>query len=424
MSFSPKQISSLEESNAKINIWEGSVRSGKTFVSIWRFIKEVKNGPPGNYLIISRTFDTFKRNVLDMITDIVKANSHYYAGKRELKLFGKTVHVVGASDERAETKIRGLTCQGAYVDELSILPHSIWLMLISRCMMGEAKIFATTNPDSPFHWIKTDFLTDNPDVKSWQFRLEDNPTLEPEKKEYIKRQYKGLWYQRFIEGLWVQAEGSIYDSFDAKLHVINHAPHIAQEYILGVDYGTSNACAFVLIGINRTRYPNVWVEDEYYYDSKIHQRQKTDTEYADDLQKFIEGKPIRAIYIDPSAVSFRIELQKQGVTNLYEAENEVIDGIRFVNAMLNNGTLKICANCKNFIKEMQSYVWDAKCQKTGIDKPLKQNDHLMDSCRYALFTHLFNKPIDGGRGAKEIDYDYRRAMGWSPEMPGFFNIPL
>jgi phage terminase large subunit len=168
----------------------------------------------------------------------------------------------------------------------------------------------------------------------------------------------------------------------------------------------------------------VWVEDEYYYDSKIHQRQKTDTEYADDLQKFIEGKPIRAIYIDPSAVSFRIELQKQGVTNLYEAENEVIDGIRFVNAMLNNGTLKICANCKNFIKEMQSYVWDAKCQKTGIDKPLKQNDHLMDSCRYALFTHLFNKPIDGGRGAKEIDYDYRRAMGWSPEMPGFFNIPL
>ncbi|MBE3085593.1 MAG: PBSX family phage terminase large subunit, partial [Bacteroidetes bacterium] len=317
-----------------------------------------------------------------------------------------------------EAKIRGFSALGAYVDEITIIPHGFWLQLLSRCAMNDGIIFGTTNPDSPFHWLKKDFLDNNIDVKSWQFNLDDNPKLDERTKEYLKRQYRGLWYQRFIEGLWVQAEGAIYDTFDSKLHVIDFAPNRAEYYIVGCDIGTSNPTAFVLIGVNRTCYPNIWVEDEYYYDSHIHQRQKTDTEYVDDLRKFIEHKPIKAIYCDPSALSFKVECQHQGIPSLYDAQNEVIDGIRFVNSLMNNGTLKFCQKCKNLLHEIQSYVWDAKCAKTGIDKPLKQHDHAIDAMRYALFTHLFNKSKNR-MTAIELDQMWRESMG-DPGLPAMF----
>ncbi len=417
---SPLQLQSYRESNAKINIWEGAVRSGKTYISLWRFLTELSEGPEGQYVIITRTYDSFKRNVLPELSKMIGADAKHYSGKRELHIYGKTVHIVGADDERAENKIRGPTFSGAYVDEITIIPETVFRMLISRCAMFGAKIFGTTNPDSPYHWLKRDFLTDNPDVKSWQFTLEDNPELTTDSKEYLRRQYTGLWYQRFIEGKWVQAEGSVYDYFSEKLHVIDFAPSYTGSYIVGVDYGTTNPCSFVLIGHDPSRYPNFWVQSEYYYDSRIHQRQKTDTEYADDFKKFIEGYPIKAIYIDPCAVSFRMELQREGVMNLYEGENDVLNGIRFVSKLINNGTLKICRSCKNVIKEFQSYVWDKKSALTGIDKPKKENDHALDAIRYALYTHLFGK--DGRRlSPSDIDAMEAEAIGGGkPNLPRFF----
>lgn len=414
--FSPKQIRSYKESNARINIWEGAVRSGKTFISLWRFIKELQQGPEGEYALICRTYDSFKRNTLPQLIEMIGGDAKHYSGKREMHVYGKIVHIVGADDERAESKIRGPTFAGAYVDEATIIPESVFKMLISRCAMGGAKIFATTNPDSPYHWLKKDFLENNPDVKSWAFKLDDNPQLTEDEKEYLCRQYRGLWYQRFIEGKWVQAEGAIYDFFDPKLHVIDYAPHNAKYYVVGVDYGTTNPCAFTLLGINRDKHPNIWVEDEYYYDSKIHQRQKTDSEYAADLARFIQDKGVRAIYMDPSAASFRVECQKQGIPNLYEAENEVLDGIRKVGDLLNNGTLKICGRCANLIKEFQSYVWDSKSLLTGIDKPLKVNDHALDSLRYAVYSHMFAKDSKG-MTAQEYDRMRAEAFGMQSNMP-------
>jgi PBSX family phage terminase large subunit len=412
----PKQLTSFQDSNAKINIWEGAVRSGKTYISLARFVDELIVGPPGQYAILSRTYDTFKRNLLEILMQMTGGDARYYAGKRELNLWGKTVHVIGADDARSESKIRGSTFSGAYVDEATLIPESVFRMLISRCAMNEARIFATTNPDSPYHWLKRDFLDNNPDVYSWQFTLDDNPILKIEEKDYLKRQYKGIWYQRFIEGKWVQAEGAIYDFFDVSLHTLDYAHHNAEYYVVGVDYGTSNPCAFVLLGVNRSVYPNIWVEDEYYYNSREAQRQKTDSEYADDLKKFIRGRNVNAIYVDPSAASFKLELQRQGVQNLFDAVNDVIDGIRFVSDTLNNGTIKICRKAKNLIKEFQSYVWDAKSAVTGVDKPLKENDHALDALRYALYTHFFNKSqnkIDWGKA-------YREAMEIGPELPRFF----
>lgn len=415
--LSTKQISSLNQSNAKINIWQGAVRSGKTYVSLLRFLKEITNGPKGDYAIVARTYDSFKRNILPQLVKFIQADVKHYQGKREVVIWGKTIHVIGADDERSESKIRGSTFCGAYVDEATIIPESVFKMLISRCAMGGAKIFATTNPDSPYHWLKRDFIDNNVDVRTWAFNLEDNPELTRDEKDYLARQYKGIWYQRFIEGLWVQAEGSIYDFFDPKYHVIDFPPVRAKEYIIGVDYGTTNPCSFVLVGINKSKFPNIWVEDLYFYDSKVKQRQLTDSEYAEAMLLFMENRAIKAIYIDPSAASFKLELLKHNVTNVFDAENEVIDGIRLVSKFINNGTMKICRKCDHLIKEFQSYVWDPKCQITGVDKPLKQNDHALDALRYAIYTHFFNK---SGSSLTAIDIDrmYNESMGQNQ-----FNLP-
>lgn len=410
MLISPKQRVSLVESMARINIWEGAVRSGKTYISLWRFIKELTYGPSGEYCIICRTYDSFKRNVLPQLVRMIGTDAKYYSGRREMVIWGKTVHIIGADDERAESKIRGPTFMGAYVDELTIIPESVFKMLVSRCAMGGAKIFGTTNPDSPYHWLKKDYLTDNIDVKSWQFTLEDNPQLTKDEKEYLKRQYKGLWYKRFIEGLWVQAEGAIYDFFNENDHTLSHAPAMATAYFVGVDYGTTNPCSFILIGFNPGSFPNLWVEDEYYFDSRSQQRQKTDAEYADDLRGFLQYRNPQAVYVDPSAASFRLELQRQGFNNIYEAKNEVIDGIRLVSTFLNAGTLKICRKCKNLIQEFTSYVWDTKAAMRGEEKPIKDNDHSLDALRYVMYSHFYNKPQQR-LSAEDIDKMHRDVWG-------------
>lgn len=414
ITLSEKQRLSLIESTAKINIWQGAVRSGKTYISLWRFLKELTYGPKGEYVIISRTYDSFKRNILPLLTELIGADIKYYYGKRELVIWDKTIHMVGADDDRSEAKIRGPTFSGAYVDEATIVPESVFKMLISRCAMKDAKIFATTNPDSPYHWLKKEFIDNNPDVKSWQFTLDDNPELTKDEKEYLKRQYKGLWYQRFIEGRWVQAAGAIYDFFDPMIHVIDFPPANPAYTIVGVDYGTSNPTSFVQIDINPDKYPNMWVSNVYYYDSREKQRQKTDTEYANDLKEFIKGKPVRAIYVDPSATSFKIECKRSDIYSVYDAENEVLDGIRLTAKYFNNGTLKICRNCTPLIHEMQSYIWDPKSSLSGIDKPLKEHDHCLDALRYCIESHFKGRDT---RRMTEYDLEKMRQEAFGSNLP-------
>ena len=416
---SRKQLISMSQSDARINIWVGAVRSGKTYISIWRFLNFVSQGPPGEYVMLAKTYRSFGEYIIPQINQIIGSDFEYYRGYQKIVLYGKNIHLIGANDERAEGKIRGATFSGAYVDELTILPESVFKMLISRCAMLGAKIFATTNPDSPFHWVKRDFLDNNPDVKTWLFTLDDNPALNEATKDYLKRQYKGLWFQRFIEGRWVQAEGSIYDQFNEEYHVIENPPAWNAEYIVGIDYGTTNPCAFVLLGHDPLQSPNLWIEAEYYFDSKTQQRQKTDAEYADDLEAFIAGRNIRGMYLDPSAVSFRIELHKRGIPKILEANNDVLDGIRFVNNYLVMGKLKVCGHCKHVIREFQSYVWDEKSQKLGVDRPKKENDHALDALRYAIYTH-FKEQRGGGMTAQQLDEGYMKAIGIQPNVPRFF----
>lgn len=414
LDLSLKQKDVLKNSHKRLNFLIGAVRSGKTFISLIRWLEYIQTAPPGNLAIIGRTASTIKRNIIDEVCNLVGLDARYYIGKGELNLWGRRIYLIPGNDERAEGKLRGISLAGAYADEVSLLPESFFTMLLSRLSVPDAMLFATTNPDSPFHWLKTNYLDrqEDLDMSVFDFKLEDNPSLSEAFKTNLKKEYRGLWYKRFINGEWCLAEGTIYDFFDEQIHVINFAPDSARYHVVGVDYGTANATAFTLLGYNPDNFPNIWVEDEYYWDSKVKMRQKTDTEYAEDLKRFIAGKNIKAIAIDPSAASFKAECAKQGIQNIIDADNDVLNGVRFVSRMMSNGTVKIVRKCQNLLKEMQTYVWDDSSAKRGEDKPKKQNDHGCDAIRYALMTYF--RPIY--EGAKEMDLneyrDWKAEQGW------------
>lgn len=384
--LSAKQFDSIIKSVARLNIWEGSVRSGKTIASIIRWVEYIKTCSNGDLLMIGKTERTLKRNILDVIEDIVGTkNFRYNRGLGEVYIFNRKVYIAGANDERSEGKIRGMTLAGAYGDELTLWPESFFKMLLSRLSIKGAKLFGTTNPDSPYHWLKTEYIDNNNiDIKVFHFELEDNLALDPEYVKELKKEYTGLWYKRFIQGLWVLAEGTVYDMFDEGKHVISEMP-VCERYWISIDYGTNNPTVFLLQGQKSEIY---YTLQEYYYDSRKTGHQKTDEEYAEDLKIFIGDKYITNIVVDPSASSFIAQLKKDGFYNVRKANNDVLDGIRHVSTLLSNGKYFIHESCKNLIKEKASYVWDAKAQQRGEDKPLKQNDHASDAERYGIMSRV------------------------------------
>ncbi|MEA4884273.1 MAG: PBSX family phage terminase large subunit [Clostridia bacterium] len=384
--FSRQGLTSIAESTARLNIWEGAVRSSKTICSLVRWLEYVKAGPPGDLLMTGKTERTLKRNILDPIESIVgRGNFRCNMGSGEARLFDRRVYIAGANDERSESKIRGVTLAGAYGDELTLWPESFFRMLLSRLSVEGASLFGTTNPDGPMHWLKVDYLdrAGELNLRSWHFELEDNPNLSREFVESLKREYTGLWYKRFISGLWVMAEGAVYDMWDEDKRLFRDMPDKFTRMAVGVDYGTANPTAFVLAGQSGAQ---IYVPAEYYYDSRRTGRQKTDSEYAKDLKEFIAGKGVQAIVIDPSAASFIAECRRQGIGPIRHADNSVLDGIRDVSSHMSRDVLFVHENCKNLRKELSGYVWDAKAQAKGEDRPVKVNDHAADALRYVIRT--------------------------------------
>lgn len=387
--FSDKQVKCFLNCNSRINIAEGSVRSGKSFVLLLRFLEELKSGPLGQYVICGKSERTVLHNIIEPLQEITGGIIRYNRGLGEFNIFGKKVYVVGANDERAEGKIRGSTFSGALVDEISIIPETFFRMLLSRLSVPGSKLFGSTNPDSPYHWLKTDFLdrASELDITIHKFRLSDNPSLTKSYIDSLTKEYQGLWNKRFILGEWVLAEGAVYDMFDDKRHVLAHPRTYAKYYVVGVDYGTANCFSAVMIGFNDSVRPYLWVEKEYYWDAKKEGFQKTDSEYCQDIHRLFGPYSPKLYYIDPSAASFEVECKRNKMPTT-QAKNDVLDGIRYVSSLLSNGDLAICKDCVNLRKEIESYVWDPKSVKLGEDKPLKQKDHALDGMRYALYSHF------------------------------------
>jgi PBSX family phage terminase large subunit len=398
-----KAADAVRLSDARLNIYEGSVRSGKTVASLIAWLIFVRTGPPGNLLMVGKTERTLKRNVIDPLVDMLgPKRARYNQGTGELWLLGRRVYIAGANDERAQDRIRGLTLAGAYVDEVSVLPESFWAMLLTRLSVDGARLFGTSNPDSPNHWLMVGYLkraarwlrhdgtivdgdTDALDLHRFSFRLADNPSLSPAYVTALSAEFTGLWRLRFIEGLWVVAEGAIYDGFDPEPgagHVVHtdDLPTIT-EWAVAIDYGTTNPFAALLLGAGAD--DCVYVVAEWRWESKVEHRALTDAQYSARLRTWVadlaeargEQIVLDRIMVDPSAASFVAQLWADGWDGVRGADNAVSDGIRSVASLLAAHKLKIHTSCTGLLDEIVGYVWDPKASAKGEDKPLKQNDH-------------------------------------------------
>jgi PBSX family phage terminase large subunit len=417
-----KQAASVRLATARLCIWEGSVRSSKTICSLIAWLKFVREAPAGNLLMTGKTERTLKRNILDPLVEMLgEKRCRIVAGSGEVWLLGRRVYLAGANDERAQEKIRGLTLIGAYVDEASTVPQSFWTMLLSRLSLPGARAFATTNPDSPGHWLKRDYLDrartwlthagellrsedeDRLDLARFSFRLADNPHLPADYVESLSREFVGLWRKRFIEGLWVAAEGAVYDMFDEDLHVVDVVPPVTQWLCAAVDYGTTNPFHAVLLGIGagpdpRTgaRRDTLYGVSEWRWDSRARHRQLTDVEYSGKLREWLasvrfpgtrlHGPAPQFLVIDPSAASFKLQAYRDG-WNTADGDNAVLDGIRLVSSLLGAGRLKLArAGCPALIEEFPAYSWDDRAALMGEDAVVKVGDHGLDALRYGVKT--------------------------------------
>jgi len=295
-------------------------------------------------------------------------------------------------------------------------------MLLSRLSIAGAKLFATCNPEGPYHWLKTEFLDreGDLDLESHHFILDDNPSLDETYKANLKKEYTGHWYARYILGQWAVAEGLIFDSI-SKDHFTDEQFPDPQYYIAGIDYGSTNPTACLLVGISPQAWPQIRIEKEYYFDSSKAPRSKTDAELADDIEGFLKGYNLESIFLDPSAKSLRLELQSRDLP-VEEANNDVLPGIKTVGKFISQNNIVIRENCVNLKKELHSYSWDSKAALKGKDIPLKTNDHACDALRYCLYSAFPDGELYNPSNSLSIDQIRQRAYGtndmWSRSTVG------
>lgn len=411
-------LDSIRDASARINIWHGPVRSGKTVSSLLAWVLFVDQAPPGDLYMVGKTELTLARNILQPLEAFLGANFRFSVGQHKAWMRTtsgrwRAIELVGANDQRAETKIRGATAAGAYGDEITLWPESFFKMMLSRLSVKGARLFGTTNPDGPYHWLKAEYL-DRPELnlRAFTWPIDANPFLDPEYVRALKLEYGegSLWFKRFIEGLWVAAEGAVYDFFNETEHTIDTLPPRAPDQLdLSIDYGTSNATSVGAYlswnGVNEGDLRAVR-HSGWYYDGRATGRQKTDSEYATEIIDWTQTlpMPVRNVYLDPSAASFKAELRKRGL-NVRAAKNDVIDGIRVQARMLRSGEYRIRRDPSNAqcVRDYGAYLWDTNAQARGEDKPLKQHDHTKDDERYYLFTMFGGRKANAG--------DMRRASG-------------
>ncbi len=405
-------------------IADGAIRSGKTVCMSLSFVFWAMSSFSGqNFAMCGKTIGSFRRNVLFWLKLMLRSRGYRVTDHRNDNLVEISrgdvtnyFYIFGGKDERSQDLIQGITLAGVFCDEVALMPESFVNQATGRCSVTGSKYWFNCNPDGPYHWFKVNWINKSigylgkkkvnelrekalkegkdPDLKKLlyvHFTMDDNLSLSEEIKARYRSVYSGVFFKRYILGLWVMAEDIIYDMFDLKRHVVDIEKVVLPEepeYYVSCDYGTQNATVFLL-----------WVKDikgkwicisEYYYSGREERNQKTDSKFADDLRDWLDGIQPEKIVIDPSAASFIAELKERGY-RIKKAKNDVADGIRYVASLLSLSKIAICSCCENTIKEFASYIWDEKAAERGEDKPVKKSDHCMDALRYFAYT-VIRKP--------------------------------
>lgn len=395
MPFSIKQQEFFENANHRWNFKVGATRSGKTHMDYYVIPKRIRKriGQEGLAVILGVSKSTIERNILEPMRQIW---GDMFVGSissdNTCELFGETTYCLGAEKVSQVSKLRGSSIKYCYGDEVAEWNAEVFELLKSRLDKPYSCFDGALNPESPNHWLK-EFLDSDADIYNQHYTIFDNPFLPKEFVDNLCHEYAGtVYYKRYILGEWALAEGLIYPMYEEAVEEPLEATEIdsIHEWALSIDYGTQNAFAGLLWGLK----DGVWhLVREYYYSGRDTGQQKTDEEYAKDLDEFVGDLKDLETIIDPSAASFITLLRKRdGKYRVRKADNNVADGIRETASAMRQGKIKISRACKSTVHELQGYVWDEKAVE---DTPVKLNDHAMDAMRYFVKTKRVVK-VDTG----------------------------
>lgn len=367
-------------------IADGAIRSGKTLCMSLSFVMwAMENFEEQNLGMCGKTVGSFRRNVWFWLRIMIISRGYRYKEHRsenfvEITKNRKTNYffIFGGKDEGSQDLIQGITLAGIFFDEVALMPESFVNQGTGRCSVEGSKFWFNCNPDSPAHWFKVNWI-DKAKIKkilNLHFTMDDNLSLSEKIKERYRNMYVGVWFKRFISGLWVMAQGAIFDMWDEDNEIteaeLPMGVRISGHRYISIDYGTTNPMVFLDIWDDGD---TAWVVNEYYYDSREKGAQKTDRMYGDDLVKFIGNDKPRMIILDPSAASFKAEMRSKGY-RIKDADNEVSDGIRMTSTMMARRKIKVVKDkCPRTLKDIAAYIWDEKAAERGEEKPLKTNDH-------------------------------------------------
>ena len=402
MGFSAKQKEIMRFPYSKFDaiICDGAVRSGKTSImSLSFFLWAMGNFNNCAFAFCGKSVGAVERNIVTPLLSIVYLKQNFdirynrgdhvivaRRGSRENRIY-----LFGGKDESSYTLVQGVTLAGVLLDEVALMPRSFVEQALARCSVKGAKLWFNCNPDSSYHWFYKEWIRKAPEHNALHlhFTMDDNPSLSEETKDRYKSMFVGIFYQRYIEGLWVAADGLIYDMFSESENVYRQEAEprglrYGTTRYIGVDYGTVNDTVFLEAFDDGE---TLWIAREYRWASREKRRQKTDTEYADDFMEFYGDDPalVCSVIVDPSAASFIEELRRRGVY-VREADNDVLNGIRRVSTMMGQRHLKICEICAGTLEELSGYIWDDKAALNGVEKPVKVADHGVDVIRYLVNT--------------------------------------
>lgn len=400
--LTPKQQRFLIANDRRLNFLIGSVRSGKTYISAMKFSLLVVAVAPKEqeFLFVGKTLTTLKRNVLNLILSFVGRNNFKYSiNKKEGVLFGHKVYLEGANDETSEQKIRGMTLAGAYCDEITLYPQSFVQMLLSRLSVPNAKLYATCNPDTPSHFIKTEYIdNENLNKSVWNFLLTDNTFLPKEYIESITKEYSGVFYNRFILGQWVRAEGVIYTDFADNPRDFDIAPDDIRNIVkinVGVDFGgNGSATTFVATGFTKGLKCVIPLISER-HPEQLNPEQLNE-KFADfiDMCYSMYGMPMN-VYCDSTEQILirglrRIAIQRKLLVDIRNAKkNPILERIKLTQQLIAQGRFKVCTNAKTVSSALCEAVWDEKHEDQRLDDGSTDIDTL-DAFEYSIEPEMIN----------------------------------
>ena len=396
--ISPKQAKILAFPYSKYDalICDGAVRSGKTSIMTWAFVRwAMENFSGQRFGVCGRTVDSCTKNIIVPFTAMSLAKERYLIrwrrGDKVMEVRRGAVtnyfEVFGGKDESSYTLIQGRTLAGVLLDEVVLMPRSFVEQALTRCSVDGAKLWFSCNPGSPQHWFYLEWIKRHKERNALylHFEMTDNPGLSEKTMERYQNMFTGVFYDRYIRGLWVLAEGLVYDFGEE--NIVDDVPE-SGEYYISCDYGTLNpfsAGLWCWDGKTATRIR------EYYYSGRAENRNKTDEEYYTELEKLAGELPVISIIVDPSAASFIEVIKRHEKFKVRKAVNDVLPGIATTARYLRSGALKIHRSCEDAIREFGLYRWD---EKSTEDRPIKENDHAMDDTRYFAMTVLRRKVRD------------------------------